>query len=136
MFSDLITPPSHFGVLELLLAAVQTRILLGHGRISSSSRLRRHHHALLFLHPFTDDGNSVTRLGQEYNDSALTDPDLVAHLVVSYTARQSSAASTLGFSSHWWSRECVICAQLKVHSLCIVRMGLRVLHPSLSRMWT
>ena len=58
---------------------------------------------------FTDDGNSVTRLGQEYNDQALTDPDLTAHLVVCHIARQSSAAVALGFSSHWWSRECVIC---------------------------
>ena len=81
----------------------------GHGWFSSSSRLRRHHHALLFLPPFTDDGNSVTRLGREHNDQVLTDPDLIAHLVVSHIARQSSAASTLGLSSHWWSRQCVVC---------------------------
>ena len=51
----------------------------------------------------------MTRLGQEHNGQALTDPDLIAHLVVSHIARQSSAASTLGFSSHRWSRQCVIC---------------------------
>ena len=107
----------------------------GHGWISSSSRLHRHHHALLLLLPVTDDGRSATRLGQEHNDQGLTDPDPTAHFVVSHIARQSSAAPTLGFHSHWWSRQCVICApqlHLKHRAHVVTRVAsLRVAHADL-----
>ena len=77
-------------------------------------RLRRHHHSLL-LSPFSDVGGLCRdflngppeSLGRD--DQASTASGLIAHLVVSHIARQSSAASTLGFSSYWWSRQCVIC---------------------------
>ena len=42
------------------------------------------------LPTFTDDSS---RLGQEHDDQALTDPDPVAHILVSNNAWQSSAAS-------------------------------------------
>ena len=102
-------------MLELLLAAVQTRILWHTDGPRVPTVCVDITTRCFSCHRFTDDGNSVTRLG--HNDQALTDPDLKAHLVVCHIARQSSAASTLGFSSHRWSRQCVISLHLKVDSM-------------------
>ena len=60
-------------------------------------RLRRRSRIASLSAPFHRRQQSVTRLSQEHDDQALTDPELVAHLVALHIAWQSFAASTHEF---------------------------------------
>ena len=71
-------------------------LLLNYGSQTSSPFLRFGVRSLASA-PFHRRQQSVTRLSQEHDDQALTDPDPVPHLVALYIAWQSSAASTHEF---------------------------------------
>ena len=70
----------------------------------------------------------MTRLGQEHDDQAPTDPDQVAHLVALHIAWQSFAASTHEFHLTG-GRGNVLSVHLK-SDMYIVGIKVRMLHPS------
>ena len=69
-----------------------------------------------FSLPFTDDGRSLIRLVQEHSDHALTDPDLIAHLVVSHI-RGSRLLPPPLVSHPTGARGNVWSVHLKVHTM-------------------